>query len=71
MARYVTIPSGKSVPLGAYVAAWKRVKATDPETEITGWDWFPMSARRILADMRHGMNDRISAGISYASRGVK
>jgi len=70
MTRTIQIPNGRSVSLGAYVAAWKRVKALAPDVEIPGWEWYPVSARSILRDLRRGMHDRITQGVSYTERKV-
>jgi len=66
--RTVTVPNGRRVPLRAYVAAWRRIKALDPETEVNGWEWYSVPAGSILRDLRRGLQDRISQGVSYASR---
>jgi hypothetical protein len=71
-ARAVTLPNGRRVGLGTYVAAWKRLKviaAEEPGALMPGWDAFPTPAADILAAMRRGMHERISAGIPYSARG--
>jgi hypothetical protein len=56
----VTLPNGKRVSLGAYTAAWRAVKAMAPDTEVNGWNWYPVPARYVLNAMRAGLQDRIN-----------
>jgi hypothetical protein len=56
----VTLPNGRSISLGSYVWLWKNVKARDPRSEVTGWQWYPVPARDVLRDLRHGLQDRIN-----------
>lgn len=70
--RFVSLPAiGKSVPLGAYVAAVKAAKAS-PATEFkTGLTtWWPTTGAEILAQFTAGMMERISEGKSYSERGM-
>lgn len=69
--RVVTLPNGRAVTLRAYVDAWWHLKSLPPDYEMHGWEWYPLPVSRILADMRRGMNDRITQGISYNLRGKK
>lgn len=56
----VGLPSGKRTSLGHYVGAWKQIKALPPQAEVTGWQWYPVTARDVLRDLRHGLQDRIN-----------
>jgi len=67
--RCITTPEGKRVSIGAYVKAWKSLKAMDPETEISGWQWYPVKARDVLRDIAQGVQDRINQAIPYNKRG--
>lgn len=60
MTRVVRIPNGRRVPLGAYVAAWRAVKAMPPDQLVRGWGHFAEPASRILADFAFGLHDRIN-----------
>lgn len=65
--RAITLPSGKRVSLGAYVAAWRKLKTIDPETEIMDWDWFPVTARDVLRQISDGVHDRINRHLTHLS----
>lgn len=75
MTRCITLPNGYVVPLGAYVAAWRRVRAADPAREFTGFDSFDsrraQPAAEILRLLRAGMHERISGAIPYCKRGTR
>jgi len=69
--RVITLPSGRRVSLGEYVRSWRAVKAivaVDPEREVAHWQWFPVPAREVLADIRAGMDERINARVPYVDR---
>lgn len=72
--RTITLPNGKVVSLRSYVGAWRRLKVLVvecPDEEIAGFEWFPMKPAEILERFREGMQERISAGVSYSERGVQ
>lgn len=68
--RRVLIPCGKWVSLSAYVSRWKLLKTLPPETEVCGWEWFPMTAAEILRDFSRGCEDRLNAGVPRSQIGV-
>lgn len=66
--RFMTTPSGNRVSLRNFVKNWKILKSLDPETEVKGWEWYPMKARDILRDISLGVQDRINQAIPYIER---
>jgi len=68
--RVVRLPGGRLVSLAAYVKAWKKAKTLDPDATIKGWNWYPVTVREVLADMRRGMMDRINSGTPASVRGL-
>lgn len=58
--KVITLPNGTRLRLGDYCQAWKRLKTLPPETEISGWEWYPVEARHILREIRRGVTDRIN-----------
>lgn len=60
MTRVIILPGGRRTTLGKYAAAWKQLKAVSPDTEVTGWEWYPVPAWYILRGMRRGLQDRIN-----------
>ena len=69
--RLIRLPNGRSVTLGAYVAAWRAVKSLDPSRPCGGFDHFPEPAGDILREMRRGMHDRINRHLSWFGTGRK
>jgi hypothetical protein len=73
--RYVTLPSGRRVTLGAYVRAWKRalaIAAGDPDAWVPNayGDGFGYPISAILRTFREGMHDRINQAVPASERGV-
>lgn len=73
--RYVTLPSGRRVTLGAYVRAWKRARAiaaADPDAWVpNAWgDGFGYPISAILRTFQAGMHDRINQAVPASERGV-
>lgn len=68
---YVTLPSGRRVGVAAYVAAWRRLIAIDPDADVAGWDWYPVPAREVLWKLRAGMHDRTNRHLPTYGRGRK
>lgn len=60
MTRVIRIPNGKQVTLAAYVREWKHLKQLPPDTEASGWQWYPVKVRDVLRDLRYGVHDRIN-----------
>jgi hypothetical protein len=58
--KVIVLPNGTRLRLGDYCQAWRRLKAQPPETEISGWEWYPVEARHILRRLREGVTDRIN-----------
>lgn len=56
----IRIPSGRSIPVGQYAAAWKKLKTVPPTAQVPNWDHFDTDAAEVLRDMRYGMMDRIN-----------
>ena len=56
----IRIPSGRSIPLGQYAAAWKKLLTLPPNTRVPKWDHFDTDAAVVLREMRAGMMDRIN-----------
>lgn len=60
-ARYVTVASGKRVPLAAYVRAVRLAKANPDRTFTEGLSsWWPTTGAEIVRQFRQGMHDRIN-----------
>lgn len=72
MIRTVTLGSGRSVTLGAYVRAWRRVIAADPDTPVSedlrGWGRSTAGVAR--RQFLQGMHERISEAVPYRERGT-
>lgn len=71
--RIISLPAiDRSVPLGAYVAAVRRAKAS-PEAEFRHGltTWWPTSGADIMRQFRAGMNARINEGVPYFQRGSR
>lgn len=66
--RVVRLPSGKQVGLDAYVRAWKILRNTPGEVEVTGWNWYPTKAADVLRELRRGMHDRINRHVETRGR---
>lgn len=68
--RYISLPAvEKRVPLGAYVAAIKRAKASPDQEFKHGLScWWPCTGKEIVEQFREGMNERINAGIPAIDR---
>lgn len=69
--RVIGLPAlGRSVGIGAYVAAVKRAKANpDAEFKHGLTTWWPTTGAEVVRQFRAGMHERINAGIPYARRG--
>lgn len=70
--RYITLPAiNRRVSLRAYVAAIRAAKA-NPDVEFKHGltTWWPTKGRDIVQQFVDGMQDRISQGISYSTRGI-
>ena len=68
--RTVTLGTGRRVTLGAYVDAWRRVKAMDPNAVIrNGIQWFDQTAAEVLWQFRAGMHDRINRHLPGYGKG--
>lgn len=73
--RVVTLGDGRRVTLGAYVRAWRTVRAADPAALFRGspcGDWrIPETAGESLRQFRAGMVDRINRHLPSYGRGRK
>lgn len=69
--RVVRLPNGRLVRLGAYVEAWRTLKAMPPEKLIKGFDHFPTAAGEIRRKMAEGTHDRINRHIPNYGKGRK
>ncbi len=56
----IRIPSGRSIPVGQYAAAWKKLLSVDPSTSVPKWDHFDTDAGDVLQEMRSALHDRIN-----------
>lgn len=56
----IRIPSGRSVPVGQYATAWKKLLTIEPTARVPKWDHFDTDAGEVLREMRAGMMDRIN-----------
>lgn len=69
----VRLGTGRLIPLGVYVAGWKRCLELPPETPlrrgVTGW--WPTTVGETLADLRAGMDDRINRHLPWFGAGRK
>lgn len=74
-ARVVTLGSGRRVTLGAYVRAWRMVRASDPAAEFFGSPCGDLraveTAGESLRQFRAGMVDRINRHLPGYGRGRK
>jgi hypothetical protein len=62
--RTVTLGTGETVTLGAYVRAWRTVLARPDDTFRHGLGgWWPVTGREILRDFRNGLHARINSGV--------
>ena len=60
MKRVIVLPSGARVSIGHYASTWRELKTMEPDQSVRGWNWFSVSVREVLADMRAGLHDRIN-----------
>jgi hypothetical protein len=70
--RTINLPAlGRSVSIGAYVAAVKKAKA-NPDLEFkTGLNcWWPCKGAEIVAQFRAAMMERINDAVPYSKRGM-
>jgi hypothetical protein len=71
----VTLADGRRLPLGSYVASWRRIRDADPEDRFRGApsDWFGLdySAAEILSEFRAAMHARINRHVPGYGRGRK
>jgi hypothetical protein len=65
------LPNGKHCSLATYRNAWNKLKTLKPDSEINGWEWYPVPARDILRQLRAGMHNRINRHIPGYSKGRK
>lgn len=56
----IRLPSGRLVTFGAYVRAFKAVKALPERATVNGWQWFPVEARDVVRDYRRAIDDRVN-----------
>ena len=56
----IGLPNGKWVRLAVYCDSWRALKTLHPDQQVSGWEWYPVPARDILARLRHGVHDRIN-----------
>ena len=61
----IGLPCGRTVTFGAYARAWRAVKAMPPNRLVAGWDHFPVPAGDVLRDIRRGVMDRASRGMTF------
>jgi len=69
--RVVTLPNGRAVRLGMYVAAWRKLLTLPAERPVSGFDYFAQPAAEILRELRRGMHDRINRHDGVYGRGRK
>lgn len=67
----IRLPNGRSVGLGKYVAAWRKLRKMNPDDQVRGFGYFPEDAAYILREMRFGMHDRINRHIACYGVGRK
>lgn len=73
--RYVTLGDGRHIPLGAYVAAWR--KALDAPADAVfngspcGWKGCSETRNEVVRQFRDGMHDRINRHIPSHGCGRK
>ncbi len=58
--RVIVLPNRRRVTLGEYCQSWKRLKSLPLDREVSGWEWYPVSTRDILREIRAGVHDRIN-----------
>lgn len=61
--RYITLPDGHHCSLGKYVEAWSILRGAYHNSNVSGFDHFPMTAPEVLRELRYGMHDRINRHI--------
>jgi len=71
MKRIIVLPNGRACCLSTYSSSWRTVKVLDPDAEVIGWEWYPLTAREILCDLHAGMHARINRHIPGFGRGRK
>lgn len=72
--RYVTLGCGRKVPLGAYVAAWKKALDAPLGSRFNGSpsdSRLPASREDVLREFRAGMTDRINRNVPGFGKGRK
>ena len=71
--RTVYLPAiDRRVTIGQYVKAIKLAKANpDAEFKQGLTCWWPVTGREIMRQFMDGVQDRITAGISYSARGMQ
>jgi hypothetical protein len=69
----VTLYQGRRVSMESYLRAWKQVKLDDPGKMYPSGpgSWAPMTAAKILAEMRRGIHDRINRHLPGYGQGRK
>ncbi len=68
--RYITLPSGKKVGLGAYVNAVKVAKAEPNVYFKDGFDGWGQYGYQVVASFWRGVEDRINQAVPYMQRGI-
>ena len=71
MTRAILLPNGKSVTLGAYARAWRKVAKLPAEAIVHGWDYVPTTAGEVLRAMRDGLDERINRHSPHYGKGRK
>lgn len=61
------LPGGKQIRLSIYLSSWKKLLTLDPHTDIPNWNWYPVSAGRILYEISRGVHDRINQKLPWYS----
>ena len=63
MRHSITIPNGKRVCIRQYVAAiW--VCKLNPEKDFSGWEWYPVKGRDIIAAFGRMVQDHCNRGLT-------
>lgn len=58
--RVIGLPDGRQIRISIFLASWQRIKTLPPDATVNGWNWYPLTAREVLADISRGVLDRIS-----------
>lgn len=60
MIRYIRLPNGRAVSVGAYVRAWRALLALDGAATVRDFGPWPEPASDVLRALRAGIHDRIN-----------